>query len=173
MLHRLRSLHSVGARAVGQEVRSAPQSSSSSPERERGSAAIEFLLGGVLLLIPLLYLIVALSQLHGASLATEGAARQAARVYVTANTPAQAQSRAEAAVVLALADYGISPHDAKISISCQPAGRCLTPGALVTVQVEVMVQLPVLDLFLPAQHSSVAVEAQASQQVSRFHRGGG
>lgn len=142
-------------------------------QRDRGSAAIEFLLGGVLLLIPLLYLIVALSQLHGASLATEGAARQAARVYVTSSTPAQAQSRAEAAVALALADYRISPDNAKISVSCQPAGQCLTPGALVTVQVEVRVQLPVLDLFIPAQHSSVAIEAKASQQVSRFHRGGG
>ncbi|RII97030.1 hypothetical protein DZF97_17400, partial [Clavibacter nebraskensis] len=55
---------------------------------DRGSAVLEFITAGVLLLVPLVYLVLAMSAIQGAALGTEGAARQAARVYVRADDDA-------------------------------------------------------------------------------------
>ena len=49
---------------------------------ERGSASLEFLTVGMILLVPLVYLVLALAAIQGGSLAVEGAARHAARVAV-------------------------------------------------------------------------------------------
>ncbi|HSP76545.1 MAG TPA: hypothetical protein VLO31_10065, partial [Cryobacterium sp.] len=49
---------------------------------ERGSASLEFITAGLILLVPLVYLVLAMAALQGGALAVEGAARQAARVYV-------------------------------------------------------------------------------------------
>ena len=44
-----------------------------------GSASLEFITVGVLLLVPLVYLVLVVSSLQAASLAVEGAAQQASR----------------------------------------------------------------------------------------------
>ena len=51
---------------------------------EAGSASLEFLTVGVILLVPLVYLVLAMSAIQAGALAVEGAARQAARVAVQA-----------------------------------------------------------------------------------------
>ncbi len=89
--------------------------SSSEPRRptrscrgsEDGSASVEFITAGVLLLVPFVYLVLALAAVQGAAFAVEGAARQAARVYVRAETEADARDRADLAVRYALADFGV------------------------------------------------------------------
>ncbi|MCA1943576.1 MAG: pilus assembly protein, partial [Yonghaparkia sp.] len=55
---------------------------------DRGSASLEFLVAGLLMLVPLVYLILTLGTIQSAALATEGAARQAARVFVQAPSTA-------------------------------------------------------------------------------------
>ena len=54
-----------------------------------GSAALEFITAGFLLLIPLVYLILAMAALQGGALSVEGASRQAARVFVQAPSSAR------------------------------------------------------------------------------------
>jgi len=51
---------------------------------DAGSASIEFLTAGMLLLVPIVYLVILVAAVQSAALATEGAARQAARVFVQA-----------------------------------------------------------------------------------------
>ena len=46
---------------------------------ESGSASLEFITVGMLLLVPIVYLVLALSSLENASFGVEGAARQASR----------------------------------------------------------------------------------------------
>jgi hypothetical protein len=137
---------------------------------EQGSASLEFITAGMLLLVPLVYLILVLSQVQAGALAVEGAARQAARVYVQSSTPATAAAAAQRALQFALADYGLDADGATLSVSCTPTpAQCLQRRGFVTVTVSARVTLPlvppVLDLDVPL---SVPLEATATQQVSRF-----
>lgn len=134
-----------------------------------GSASLEFITAGLLLLVPLVYLVLTLSAIQSASLATEGAARQAARVYVQAPSDAAGRVAAARALDLALDDHGVEGEPA-LSIRCAPrADVCHTRSGWVSVDVAVDVPLPlippVLDLRVPL---SVPIEATATQQVSRF-----
>jgi Flp pilus assembly protein TadG len=137
---------------------------------DEGSAALEFVTVGMILLVPLVYLVVAMSAIQAGALSVEGAARQAARVYVQADSTEQAESRAERAVDFALADYGLKPGNASVTITCSPhPASCLTRRGFVTVAVRATVALPLapaaLDASLPL---SVPISATATQQVSRF-----
>jgi len=137
---------------------------------DTGTASLEFITAGLVLLVPLVYLVLTMSAVQGAAFAVEGASRQAARVFVGAATVAEAEEDARRAVDFALADYGLDPADAEMAISCRPdPGECLTRRGFVTVEVSTNVTLPlvppVLDLDVPL---SVPLSSSATQQVSRF-----
>jgi hypothetical protein len=137
---------------------------------DRGSASLEFLTAGLLLLLPLVYLVLAVSGIQAAALAVEGAARQGARVFVQGEDGADAQSSAIRAVDFALADHGIEAGSASVSVLCEPRpGACLTRQGFVTVAVSVSVPLPLVPPVLEGDFPlAVTVGAQATQQVSRF-----
>lgn len=122
------------------------------------------------MLIPLVYLVLTMSAIQGGALAAEGAARQAVRVFVQADTLAEAESSAERAIEFALDNYGIDPSDASVEIVCSPdPANCLTRRGYVTVTIAVDIALPlappVLTGNFPAQ---IPLDATATQQVSQF-----
>lgn len=136
--------------------------------KEDGSASLEFITAGMLLLIPLVYLVVAVGVVQGATLATEGAARQAARVYVESPSQDIAIKRAQQAIDFALADYGLDSKNADVTITC--SASCLSPESLVSIGVGVKVAMPLVPAVLNLDQAAVVpVNAQASQVVSRFH----
>jgi Flp pilus assembly protein TadG len=135
-----------------------------------GSASVEFVTVGLLLLVPIVYLVLALSALESASFGVEGAARQATRVFVQSESEGAAESAARTAIQVTLADYGLDAHNARVAISCRPnPGDCLTRRGFVTVTITTTVPLPlmppVLQLHLPA---GIPVQSVATEQVSRF-----
>jgi len=122
------------------------------------------------MLVPLVYLTMTLGAIQSAALATEGAARQAARVFVQAESTAAGIAAAQRALNLALADHGVDPSTVRLSIACTPdPSQCHTRRGWVRIEVGVSVPLPlvppVFDLRVPL---AVPVEASATQQVSRF-----
>ncbi|MBX3093459.1 MAG: hypothetical protein KF680_02800 [Cryobacterium sp.] len=136
---------------------------------DTGSASLEFITVGLILLLPLVYLVLAVATIQGAAFAVEAAARQAVRVFVTAPTQAAATERAQRAIQFALMDAGIE-HTPTVSVGCSPnPSNCLTRLGVVTIIVGVSVPLPLvpsaLDLDVPL---SVPMQASATQQVSRF-----
>ena len=96
---------------------------------ESGSAAIEFLTVGLLLLVPLVYLVLTLGALQAASFAAEGVARQAARVYVLAPTDSEGRSRMAASVAAGLADWHLPASALQLGLACD----CRMPRGPVTV----------------------------------------
>ena len=115
------------------------------PSKQRhddtGSAVVEFVVLGVLLLVPVVYLVVTLASLQAASFATDGGARAAARAFVTADDERAGRAAAADAVRLALLDHRLPVDDDALAVECtqQP---CLTPDGRVVVTVEVDVVLP-------------------------------
>ena len=138
--------------------------------RDDGSASLEFITAGLILLLPMVYLILTLSQIQGGSFAVEGAARQAARVFVQAETPDAGEAAAQRAVDFALTDAGLDPGTADIDVRCSSrADTCLTRNGEVTVVVRVVVPLPMVPAALDvAAPIGVPLEASATQRVSRF-----
>lgn len=141
-----------------------------SVDGERGSASLEFISAGLLLLLPIVYLILAVSQIQAGSLAVEGASRQAARVYVLSDDQPHAARNAERAIRFALADYGLDPENVSVRVTCRPhPDRCLERRGFVTVAVSTSVPLPLAPpVLLGSQPLHVDLSSSATQQVSRF-----
>ena len=135
---------------------------------DEGSAVVEFVGLTFVLLVPLVYLVLVVGRLEAASFAAEGAAREAARVFVASDEAADAEPRALAAARVALADQGLpdDPADA-VSIACSAA--CLTPGSEVAVDVQLSVPLPFVPPFLrSAVPLSIPVTAQRTAVVDEY-----
>lgn len=137
---------------------------------EEGSASIEFITVGMLLLVPIVYLVLALSSIQSASFGVEGAARQASRVFVQAETLAQARAAASRAIAVTLADYGLDPGDADVAIMCAPdPAACLTRRGFVTVTITTVAPLPLFPAVLGTDiPPGVRIDSVATEQVSRF-----
>jgi Flp pilus assembly protein TadG len=138
---------------------------------ERGSASLEFLVAGFVLLIPVVYLMIAMSSIQSASLAVEGAARQAARVFVQSPDEAAGRDAVARAVEFALVDHGVDPATASVSITCGN-DPCLTRRGAVTVSVEYAASLPLMPPVIAGMPLSVPLDASATQRVSRFWNDG-
>jgi hypothetical protein len=142
----------------------------SNPSREAGSAAVEVLVLGVLLLVPLVYLVLTLAALQGAAFAAEGAARQVARSIALAATDADGRRTADAAAAVALADWHVEPSATDVAVRCTPdPGDCITARGTVDVRVRVAAALPLLPpALVPGAPGSIVVEARSVQRVSMF-----
>ncbi|MFE4197842.1 hypothetical protein ACFRJ9_18460 [Paenarthrobacter sp. NPDC056912] len=112
-------------------------------EDQRGSAVVEFTFLTVLLMVPVVYFVVTIGQIQGGSFAVVGAADQAAKVFVTQPDTARGRTAAEQSVLVALNDYGHTPDQASVEITCDRED-CLSAGATVTVTVRLDVPLPMV-----------------------------
>jgi hypothetical protein len=139
-----------------------------------GTATLEFITAGLILLLPLVYLVLSMAAIQGGALAVEGAARQAVRVFVQAPDLPEATAQAEQAVRFALADYGLDADDAVVSVTCSPRpGECLTRLGTVTFAVAMTIPLPVAPpLLTGGEPLGVPVHSSATERVSRFWSGG-
>jgi Flp pilus assembly protein TadG len=134
---------------------------------ERGSAVVEFTFLALLLMVPLVYFIITMSQIQGGSFAVVGAADQGAKVYIAQPDAATAQAAAEQAVAIALADFGHATEAARVKTSCDPAD-CQAAGSAVTVTVSLTVPLPFLPFSDDFRLSASEVEASSTQIVGRY-----
>lgn len=145
---------------------------STDDDGERGSAVLEFILVGLLMLVPLVYLVVALGMIQGQSLGAEAAARHVARAVSTAADAADARQRADAVVAAVSDEYDLAEVD--LAIACAPEGAsCPRAGAMLRVTVRTTVSLPLVPPVLGLDRiAAVPVEASAAHKVSRFWSGG-
>lgn len=142
---------------------------------DAGSSSLEFITVGVILLVPLLYLVIAVGSVQEEqSLGVEAAARQAARAIASTPDVAGAAVRGEQVLDGIVAEYGIDRGAVDVAVSCRPrASACPAAGATVVVTVSTRVPLPLVPGVLGLdQATSVPVEAVSVQKVSRRWSGG-
>lgn len=133
-------------------------------EREAGRAIVEFIMLGILLIVPLVYLVFTVARIQAASFAVTNASREAARI-MSATLTGDARGKAEYAADLALRDFGFD-KGGTLQISCSPA--CGTPDGTVTVTATYVVPLPLVpDIFVGHVPASVTI---SSTQVGTFDR---
>lgn len=145
--------------------------------RDDGAAAVEFLALTLVLLLPILYLVVAMTRVQAGAYAAEGAAYAAARAAVVtgldaldaglepaAATQAARESAALAAEVVA-GDFGIGA--ARVELDCD--AQCLSAGSTVRARVEIDVALPGVPAFVNAViPARVTLDATAASPVDGY-----
>jgi hypothetical protein len=143
---------------------------------ERGSGTIEFVAASVLLLLPLVYVLLAVFDVQRSSFAATQAAREAGRAFATAPTSEAGIAQARVAAALAFEDQGLGDApdvrfiEAGSSCDAPAVEPRLTAGAAYTVCVIRKVPLPYADKgFLGnAVPSQVRVVGRYALSVDRF-----
>jgi hypothetical protein len=98
--------------------------------RTSGQAMIETILLGLLLLVPLVWLLGVLADVHRTSLAASAAARDAGFEAARSNTSADAAAAVDEAVARAFTDHGLDPSNVVVEWSSS-----LDRGARVDIEV--------------------------------------
>jgi Flp pilus assembly protein TadG len=129
---------------------------------EDGSAIVEFVVVGVAVLVPLMYLVLAASVVQRNALGVTQAAREAGRAFATADDESAGLVRTDHAVRIALADQGLDTGGVAVRwVEAGPAcaGAAVAPtlesGAEFTVCVVRSFRLPGVPGYLDAGRNTV------------------
>lgn len=126
-------------------------------DEESGSAVVEFIMLGVILLVPLVYLILTAGQIQAASYAAVGAADHAAHAFATARDESTGAAKAQDAAARAGQNMGFSAEAVTMGYSCTPG--CMQRDGTVTVEVSIDIQLPLLPPGVDAGVGAVGADA--------------
>ena len=140
-----------------------------SPRDERGSALVELSWLGILLLVPMLWIVLSVFEVQRGAFAVSSAARSAGRAFALAPDDAVGRSRAEAAVRRALDDQGLESAGFTLRVTCAPfPADCHSGTSLVTVRVDTQVQVPLLPEVLGGEAPSVALDASHTVPIGQY-----
>jgi hypothetical protein len=127
---------------------------------EEGTALIELSWLAIVLLVPLVYVIVAVFDVQRAAYGVTAATRAAGRAYVLSPDLDTAQARAFQAAAVALRDQGLHLSPGELVITCRPTPEsCLRPGSSVLVGLDLDVDLPLMPSALGDNAPSIRVES--------------
>lgn len=136
--------------------------------REDGSAALEFILVGVILLVPVTYLVLALAAIQSHAFGAETTARVIAREIATADGDEDLTALSWRIMAQVAAEYDMDPALTQIDLSCTTPGPCPAAGATIVVTVTSSVALPFVPPVLGLdQVAQITVEGTAVQSLSR------
>ncbi len=136
---------------------------------ERGSAIVELVWLGVLLLVPLLWIVVALFEVQGGAFAVSSAARSAGRAYALAPDDGAGQRAADAAARQALTDQGLDGVAVTVAVTCTPyPDNCHSGTSVITVRVSSRVVLPLMPDFLGGDKPSVHLDSTHTVPIGRY-----
>ena len=140
---------------------------------QAGTALIEVTWLGILLLIPMMWILICAFEVQKGALGTSSAARAAGRAYVLAPTDAVGRSRAEAAARVALDDQGLEGAPIAVEVTCTPVPTdCLSGTSVVTVRISTRVDLPLLPRVLGGEAPSFALDASHVVPVGQYQERG-
>lgn len=139
---------------------------------DRGTALVEVTWLSILLLVPLVYVMLAVFSVQRSAFAVTAAARAAGRAFVMAPAEDSALARARAAAAVALRDQRLELDRSSLEVTCTPdPGRCLWPGSVVRVDVSYPVPLPLVPTALGGNTPSIRVEASHTVPYGTFREG--
>ena len=136
---------------------------------ERGSALVELTWLGILLLVPMLWILVSVFEVQRGAFAVSAAARAAGRAYALAPDDATGRSRAEAAARQALSDQGIDHAPLRLAVHCSPYPHdCHNGTSVITVEIASRVDLPMMPDVFGGQAPGFALDASHTVPVGQF-----
>lgn len=138
-----------------------PEAASSGHEDDEGSAVVEFLLVGVVLLVPILIFVGVLAQAQAAAFAAVAAAQQGSQVLASQPAGEVSTGQVKSAAALPAADQGFDDGEIEVTVTCSD-GTCEEAGATATVTAVATVRLPRIPFvgmaeIVQMEHSSTVV----------------
>ena len=134
---------------------------------ERGSALVELVWLGILLLVPLLWIVVSVFDVQRGAFGVESAARSAARAYALAPDDSTGRERARAAAQQALADQGLEDAPVEIDVDCGGFADCHSGTAVITVR-DSRVELPLMPDVLGGGAPSFALASSHTVPIGQY-----
>ena len=133
---------------------------------ESGSAVVEVVWLGILLLIPMVWIVLSVFEVQRGAFGVTAAARAAGRAYALAPTtlgPAAGDGRR------GRRDGRPGPrrHPWRLHVSCGDLADCHVGGAVITVRVETHVALPFVPDFLGGQ-TAFALDAEHDVPIGQY-----
>ena len=139
------------------------------PFDQRGSALVEVSWLGILLVLPVLWIVLSVFAVQRGAFAVSAAARSAARAYALAPDDASGLVRARAAARVALADQGVHDGALEVRVTCTPyPGDCHQGTSSITVSVHSRVVLPLMPAALGGSRPSFALDASQTVPIGQF-----
>jgi Flp pilus assembly protein TadG len=136
---------------------------------ERGSALVELSWLGILLVLPMLWIVLSVFEVQRGAFGVSAAARAAARAYALAPDDASGTARARDAARVALDDQGVHGVTPEVRVSCTPyPGDCHQGTSVITVSVHSRVILPLMPSALDGNRPSFALEATQTVPIGQF-----
>ncbi len=138
-----------------------------------GSAIVELTWLGLILLIPLVYVVITLVTVQRSAFGATEASRSAGRAFILAPDVATARERAFDAAALSMRDQGVELERSDLLLVCHPTpDSCLQPGSTVEVQIALQVPLPVVPDLFGESAASVAVDARHVEPYGVYREAG-
>jgi Flp pilus assembly protein TadG len=136
---------------------------------ERGSALVELSWLGILLVVPVLWIVMSVFEVQRGAFGVAAAARAAARAYALAPDDATGTARAREAARVALADQGVDGVPPTVTVTCTPyPGDCHQGTSVITVSVHSRVVLPLMPSALGGSRPSFALDASQTVPIGQF-----
>jgi Flp pilus assembly protein TadG len=136
---------------------------------QHGSALVELCWLGILLVLPVLWIVMSVFQVQRGAFGVSAAARAAARAYALAPDDASGLLRARTAARLALDDQGVHDVTPEVRVSCTPyPGDCHQGTSVITVSVHSRVMLPMMPSVLGSSRPSFALDATQTVPIGQF-----
>lgn len=136
---------------------------------EQGTALVEFVWLGMLLLVPLVYILIAVFEVQRGSFGVSAASRAAGRAYALADSDAEGLRQAKAAAAVALDDQGLGDQRFDLAVSCQPAPPpCHARGKTIVIRIGARVTLPLSPPALGGAAPTFAVSAEHRVPIGRY-----
>jgi len=136
---------------------------------DHGSALVELSWLGLLLMVPLLWIVLSVFEVQRGAFAVSSAARAAGRAFALAPNDAVGRARADAVVRQALADQGLEGEAYDVRVTCTPNPRdCHQGTSVITVRVSSSVDVPLLPEVLGGDAPSFALDAEHTVPIGQY-----
>ncbi|MBC9734128.1 hypothetical protein [Nocardioides marmotae] len=136
---------------------------------EHGSALVEVTWLGILLLVPMLWILLSVFEVQRGAFGVGAAARSAARAYALAPTDAEGARQAELVARRALADQGLEDAPLSVRITCTPyPADCHSGTSVITVRIASRVDLPLMPEVLGGQAPGFALDATHTVPIGQY-----
>jgi Flp pilus assembly protein TadG len=140
---------------------------------DEGSAVVELVWLGILLLVPVLWIVLSVFEVQKGAFAASAAARSAGRAYALAPTDAEGERRAQAVARQALADQGLEAAPLQLTVTCTPYPHdCHRGTSVITVRIATRVDLPLMPDVLGGDRPSFALDASHTVPIGQYQEVG-
>ncbi|WP_104107613.1 hypothetical protein [Nocardioides sp. 616] len=140
---------------------------------ESGSALVEFVWLGILLLVPLVWIIVSVFEVQRGAFAVSAAARAAGRAYALAPDDETGMARARTVARQTLDDQGADEMPLRVRVTCTTGrGHCHDGTSLITVEISSGIDLPLFPEALKDGQTSFALDARHTVPVGQYIQAG-